>query len=106
MDNLKHFILPSIDGKKASFSKWLAVLILSLPIYCLGYWGIYKALKSDSYLHFWVLGIFLTIFVFSMFFGLQHRFRVITLEPFLVLYASNVITKLTQKNIALKFKKG
>jgi len=84
---LKRFILPGLDYNAYSFKFWFLSFFAGLLIYIPAYWNIFKKAKSQIKNHLLVLSIILlTATVFIIFFPI-NRFRVITLEPFLIVYA-------------------
>lgn len=92
--NLFYFLLPGLNPNWYSFKSWIVSFIISIPIYLLAYIGIFIALKQDFRKHLWVVGLFGSMILFSTIFYVQNRFRVITIEPFYLLYASSLIPSL------------
>jgi hypothetical protein len=92
-----HFLVPGVTSPPYTFSVWLALFCLSFPLYISAYFGFYLAYKNEKYKHFWMLHLYLFMLVFSIIFGLQNRFRVITLEPFFMLYAAYAFNALWGK---------
>ena len=92
--NFYYFIMPGVNPNYYSFKYWFASLLISFPVYIFAYFGIYISLKRDFRKHFWILGLFLSMVLFSVGFYVQNRFRTITLEPFYLLYAALPITDL------------
>lgn len=82
------FLMPGVSRSHYPFTQWLFSFLLSAPLYLFGYLGIIQALGQDFRRHLWILGLFLTMLIFSVGFYVQNRFRTITLEPFYVIYAS------------------
>jgi hypothetical protein len=101
--NLYYFLMPGVNPNYYSFNEWLATFIVSLPVYIFGYFGFLLSLKQNFRKHFWILGLFLSMVVFSIGFYVQNRFRTITVEPFYILYAALPIADLFQ--FCLKAKK-
>jgi len=89
--NLFQFLMPGVNYKYYQFLTWLATLIISLPIYILGYFSIIKNLKRGYKTHYFILGLFITMILFSVIWYTQNRFRTITIEPFYILYSSHGI---------------
>jgi hypothetical protein len=85
---IKHFLIPGVTSPPYAFSVWLAIFCLSFPLYFFAYLGFYLAFREEKNKHFWMLYLYLFMLVFSIIFGLQNRFRIITLEPFFMLYAA------------------
>lgn len=86
--NLIFFLLPGVSFRHYPLIFWIFSFILSLPIYIFAYLGMSVALRRDFKNNFWMLGLFLTMLIFSVGFYVQNRFRTITLEPFYISYAS------------------
>ncbi len=86
--NCKRFFTPGVSKIHYPFRKWLAVLLVSLPIYFFAYVGIWKALKIDFRKHSWLLFLIFSMLIFTLFYGMQSRFRTITLESFYLIYAA------------------
>ncbi len=94
------FLMPGVSYRHYSLMEWLFSFMISLPVYLLGYIGIVKALKLNFEHNFWILGLFLTMIIFSVGFYVQNRFRTVTLEPFYIIYASYAfITLFENSNI-------
>ncbi|MBS1581622.1 MAG: glycosyltransferase family 39 protein [Bacteroidetes bacterium] len=87
--DLYYFLLPGVNYHHYGFGGWLALFLLSLPVYGLASIGIIRALRADPRTHFWILGLLLSMVVFSVGFYVQNRFRTITLEPYYLIYASS-----------------
>lgn len=86
--NLRDFLMPGFNIQHYPFRSWLAALILSAPIFIFAYIQIVKSCINNYKEHIPILSIFLGMLFFSLGFYTQNRFRVITLEPFYVMYAS------------------
>ena len=86
--DLYYFLMPGVNPNYYSFNQWLASFIISLPVYIFAYAGIFLSLKQNFRKHFWILGLFLSMVIFSVGFYVQNRFRTITIEPFYILYAA------------------
>ena len=83
-----YFLSPGLNFGHYPFKKWLFIFFIELPVYLFAYLGIFIALRTDFKKHFWIFGLFLTVLGFSVVFYTQNRFRVITLEPYYIIYAS------------------
>lgn len=81
-------VRPGIARNSYSFSQWLLTLIFSSFVYLFGYAGMLFCLYRNFKKHFWILGLFLSIVIFSVGFYIQKRFVIITIEPFYIIYAS------------------
>jgi len=88
VNNLSRFLLPGVSYQQYTFWEWLLSLLISLPVYIFGYFGIVKALRNDFKSNFFILGLFITLLLFSVIFYAQNRFRTITIEPFYILYSA------------------
>jgi 4-amino-4-deoxy-L-arabinose transferase-like glycosyltransferase len=95
--DLYYFLMPGVNPNHYSFMNWLAMFVLSLPLYILAYWGIVRAWRRDFRKHLFMLGLLITMLVFSVGFYVQNRFRTITLEPFYIIYAGSVLVWLGRK---------
>ena len=93
----KRFFTPGISNFWHPFEKWLVVLIISAPIYILAYISIVQLLFLNFKENFWILGLVLSLFFFSTFFYYSGRFRVITLEPYYIIFAANFIGNFLKK---------
>lgn len=82
-----HFLIPGINKSHASFPKWIVVLLWSTLLYGFGYYGLWIGFRKDKQKHVWLISIILALLFFAVLFGLPNRFRVITFEPFIILYA-------------------
>ena len=95
--HIKRFFTPGISSYWYSFYTWLIVFIITFPIYLFAYIAICHSLIYDFNKNFWILGLIISLLFFSSFFYFSGRFRVITLEPYYIIYASNLIFKLLTK---------
>jgi Dolichyl-phosphate-mannose-protein mannosyltransferase len=82
------YIMCGLNFKIYPLSIWLLSLVIFAPLYGLAYFGIFKALKNDFAKHNWMLGLFVSMLLFSVVFSFESRFRTITLEPFYIIYAA------------------
>ena len=86
--NLKNFLQPGFSKNHHSFDKWLVSFIVSFPIFVLCYFGIIKNVVNDFKNHTIILSLFFMMLSFFIIFYTQNRFRVITIEPFYIIYTS------------------
>jgi len=86
-------ILPGVDRLQYKKVYWLLSLIAGLLIYVPGYFFLFKSLKKDKLLHFLPLCIVLLCAAIFMVFFPINRFRVITMEPMLCVYAASFYRK-------------
>lgn len=82
------FFLCGLNYKIYPLSKWALSVAIFLPLYSLAYFGMFKSLKNDFEKHNWIGTLFLTMFLFSMVYTFESRFRTTTLEPFYIIYAT------------------
>jgi len=87
-NGFKRFILPGLDFRVYPNTIWIMSFLMGLLIYVPAYVSFYKKLKKDFWQHAITLSVIISIGI--IFIGLypQHRFRIITLEPLLIVYAS------------------
>ena len=95
--NIKGFFMPGVNPLHYSLLKWWMAFLVSLPVYILAYMGIYSSLKNDFPRHSYFLSLFISLFLLSVVFYTQNRFRTITLEPFYLMYAAYTIRALQQR---------
>jgi hypothetical protein len=86
--NLYYFLTPGLNPNYYTFNRWLAAFIISFPVYIFAYFGIFSSLKQNFRKHFWILGLFVSMIIFSVGFYVQNRFRTVTIELFYILYAA------------------
>lgn len=85
--NFINFIKPGFHRENQPYNRWIISFLLSLPVFILAYFEIFRRLREDWRQHIPVVSLFLTMLIFSVLFYSQNRFRVITLEPFYLMYA-------------------
>ena len=85
--NFKRFFTPGLHKSWYDHNTWLFSLILSTPIMIFGYLGLILKLKNFRN-NAWILYIFLSLLIFSLIFYYQGRFKVITLDPLLILLSA------------------
>lgn len=91
------FFLCGLNYKIYPLSKWALSVAIFLPLYALAYWGMFQSLKNDFDKHNWMLTLFITMFLFSMVYTFESRFRTTTLEPFYIIYAAFSVYSFTQR---------
>ena len=96
-NGIKRFILPGLDYRVYNFLPWLLSFILGLLIYIPAYLVLFQKLKNDFWVHAISLAIIISIAVIFIGFYPQNRFRIITLESILIVYASFCYWRLLQK---------
>ena len=88
--NIKNFLIPGVNIHHYPFNIWLFSFIIGLPIFILAYVEIIKRIVLDFKTHFPILAIFLGLLSTVVIFSSQARFRVITIEPFYLMYACSL----------------
>ncbi len=91
LNGIYRFIVPGLDYRVYSDFKFWVSLILGLLIYIPAYLQLYKCIKSKSTHSYYSLSVMITIGLIFIIFYPQNRFRVITLEPLLICYASEYL---------------
>ena len=103
---LERFILPGLDRRQYRFNYWLLSLILGLLVYLPAYYHLYKKLRENWKVHLLVPSIIIVIAAIFIVFFPVNRFRVITLEPLLIVYASCYYARWLPLAIKKKFNDG
>lgn len=88
LNALSRFILPGLDGRIYAPLIYWSALILGLLIYVPAYLEIFNQVKYKEETVLLVLSCIIIIALIFLIFYPQNRFRVITLEPLLIVYAS------------------
>lgn len=103
--NFKRFFTPGLHKSWYDHNTWLLSFILSSPIMIFGYLGLILILKNFRE-NAWILYIFLSLLIFSLIFYYQGRFKVITLDPLLILLSAyslkKVVINLFLNNVRFK----
>ena len=99
LNGLIRFILPGLDFRIYKFSTWFLSLIIGMLIYIPAYITLWHAVKRDFWQHVLPISLIITIAIIFLVFYPQQRFRVITLEPMLIIYASFVYWKLLKPKL-------
>ncbi len=89
MHGLQRFILPGLDFKQFKFKYWILSFIMGLFIYIPGYITIFKSVRKEWQDHVLIVSILAVIAAIFIIFFPVNRFRVITLEPLLIVYAAS-----------------
>lgn len=87
--NLKNHLFPGFSVNHYPFKTWLIVLIISTPVFFFAYFEMTRRLVLDYRSHLAIASIFMGMLCFSIGFYSQNRFRVVTIEPFYLMYASS-----------------
>jgi len=85
---IERFILPGLDRRQYNFSYWLFSLLAGIAIYIPGYLFLYHKIKESWKEHLLLPSVIIIIGAIFIIFFPVNRFRVITLEPLLIIYAS------------------
>ena len=85
--NCFNFLKPGFHKGNQPYKLWIISFLLSLPVFLLAYFEIFRRLREDWRQHIPIVSLFITMFIFSVLFYSQNRFRVITIEPFYLMYA-------------------
>lgn len=93
------FLVPGVSWRHYSFWNWMFSFLVSFPIYLLSYISIISLIRKKDLAVIPIVYIFISMFLFSTVWYVQNRFRTITLEPFLVIYASYTIMLIIEKKI-------
>lgn len=99
MNHVKRFFTPGLSKYWQPHNIWLISIIISTPLYILAYISILKFLILDFRNNAWILGLVLSILIFSAVFYFSGRFRVITLEPYYIIFASYYISNIIKKKL-------
>lgn len=99
--NTINFFKPGFNKLHHDYFKWLVSFLISLPIFILAYLGMLKKIYEDFSNHTIIVSLLLTMYLFSVVFYSQNRFRVITIEPFYIIYGSYYLQYLLDKYFKL-----
>ena len=97
LDHAKRFFTPGVSKYWHGFEKWLAALIITAPLYFFAYISIFQGIKNNIRENFWILSLMSSLFIFTTVFYYSGRFRIITLEPYYIIFASNTLINLKEK---------
>lgn len=86
---LERFLLPGLSPAHHPAGLVALSFLLSLPIYLFGYAGIAQTWRSDRRTALWGLSVIALLFLFYMVFAPLSRFRSVTLDPVLILFAAS-----------------
>jgi len=99
ISHTKRFFMPGISPYWHSFKNWIASLIVTGPLYFFAYISITYSLINKFKEHFWILSLMLSMFIFTIIFYYSSRFIVVTLEPYYIIYASNLLVAIKNRFI-------
>jgi len=97
MYNAFFFIIPGVSWRHYSFNNWVFSFIISFPIYLFAYVSIFIMLRKNNKNGLFILYIFVSMFLFSIIWYVQNRFRTITIEPFYIVYSANIFMNFIEK---------
>jgi len=86
----KRFLMPGLDYKLFNFRYWLMSFISGLLLYIPGYLGLYQAMKIPSWNHLLMISLILICAAIFIILIPVNRFRIITMEPLLCVYAGKI----------------
>jgi len=87
LHNLYSFIMPGFGFHYHPFKSWIATIILSTPVFALAYFEIVRRISYEYKSNLVIISLFLGMLSFSLIFYAQNRFRVVTIEPFYLMYS-------------------
>ena len=99
LTNLKKLFTPGFDKNWHSYNRWLFSFLISLPIFIIAFPTVLFFCIKDFSNHSWILFLIFSIMMFSVLLQYVGRFRVITLEPFLLIYFTAGIYQIKNKLI-------
>ncbi|MCW5200229.1 glycosyltransferase family 39 protein [Desulfobulbus sp. F4] len=102
--NLTNYICPGFNIDHYPYRLWLITYILSFPVFVLAYFEITRRVKEDYKNHLVILSIFSGMLCFALIFYTQNRFRVVTIEPFYLLYACSGVVHIFSDSVTRKNK--
>jgi len=85
--NLKNFLQPGFHKGLHDPKLWLISFVIALPVFMLAYLEILRSVVGKWRAHTQIISLFLGMLAFSIIFYSQNRFRVITIEPWYLMYA-------------------
>jgi len=97
IQNLKNFLIPGVNKNHYSFKYWLISIIVSAPIFLLAYFEIIRQSSINFRKHSYIWVLIISMIIFSVVFYSQNRFRIITVEPWYIIYASSALVYLLRR---------
>jgi hypothetical protein len=85
--NFKNFLQPGFHKGHQEPKLWLISFIIALPVFALAYFEILRSVVANWRNHTIIISLLLGMIAFSVIFHSQNRFRVITIEPWYLMYA-------------------
>lgn len=102
--NFVRLIIPGNSWNRYPFRLWFASFIFGLPLFLLGYTGLFLAIKENWKKHLWILAYLASISVMHIMFIFTNRYRTYTFDLFYGMYAAYaldfLLTKLRKRRIA------
>lgn len=95
--NLKNYLLPGYSPAFFASRDRIVMLTFTTPILLLSYLGLFRAMRKSIRDSLPALCVLFDMFIFVTVFYGQNRFRVITVEPIYIVYASYEICFLAHK---------
>jgi len=99
--NVRNFIMPGFNILHHPFNMWLLTFMISLPIFIFAYVEIIRNLFVNYKSHLTTLSIFSGMLSVAIIFYAYNRYRVTTIEPYYVMYASSFIVYFLQEKFKL-----
>ena len=93
--------MPGFNILHHPFNMWLLTFMISLPIFILAYVEIIRNLYTNYKFHLTTLSIFSGMLSVAIIFYAYNRYRVTTIEPYYVMYASSFIVYFLQEKLKL-----
>ncbi len=95
--NLFRFLFPGAKPPNASIIALFFTFLSAGLLYFLAFMGLKMSLKRSFEKHNWLPTLWLVMLVFSIVFGTYIRFRTITIDSFLCLYAAFFLNQIFEK---------
>ncbi|MBL7816367.1 MAG: glycosyltransferase family 39 protein [Saprospiraceae bacterium] len=86
--NFVRFLIPGSKSPNAALFTLFFTFLSAGILYVAAFLGMIKCLNKQFTKHNWILTLYLTMLIFSIIFGTYIRFRTVTIDSFLILYAS------------------
>ena len=103
--NFRNFITPGFNILHHPFSMWLLTFLISVPVFLFAYIEITRKVLLDFKSHLVVVSLFLGMLSVALLFYAYNRYRVITIEPYYLMYACSLAVFLFDQKIKPLFVK-
>ena len=103
--NFRNFITPGFNILHHPFSMWLLTFLISVPVFLFAYIEITRKVLFDFKSHLVVVSLFLGMLSVALLFYAYNRYRVITIEPYYLMYACSLAVFLFDQKIKPLFVK-